>query len=77
MACYVEAILGYLGSIMGHHCRSGSHGQSNRSIRLQNVSHLELDTWEALEADFSKYQLHLYITDHDPGMLPFLISHCP
>jgi hypothetical protein len=37
MACYVEAILGYLDRIMGHHCRSIRHGFSHRPIRIPNV----------------------------------------
>jgi uncharacterized protein (DUF486 family) len=37
MACYVEAILGYLGRIMGHYRWSLRHGFSYRPICLPNV----------------------------------------
>ena len=37
MACYVEAILGHLGRIMGRHRWSVRHGFSHRPLRIPNV----------------------------------------
>ena len=39
MACYVEAILGYLGCFVGHHRRSVRHGLPRYPLCLSNVSH--------------------------------------